>query len=78
LLYEKNDFTYVTLGGTAVVVTGAGFAKVTIGPVDLFGSAGVPPDEHIVMVRLKFIKNAGVPGEWQNWNLWLELLPSIT
>ncbi len=72
LVYEKDDGTQIVLG--TVTETGATRVKTSLGPFDLFATAGVPKGETIPVVRLRAVKDAGVDGEIDGWCLWLRLL----
>jgi hypothetical protein len=72
LRYEKDDGTTVLLG--SVTQAGAGRVKKLIGPVDVFGTGGVPAGEAVPMVRIAAQKAAGVNGTLENWTLWIRYL----
>jgi len=74
LVYVENTTsTTHTLGSTTK--TGAGQVKFTLGPFDVFGTAGVPAGEDVPVVRFKAIKDAGVDGAVEAVTLWLRYLP---
>jgi hypothetical protein len=75
LVYEKDDQTVISLG--SVTQTGSGRVKKNMGPFDVFATPTVPLDESIPIIRLQAIKNAGVDGELDGWNLWVRHLPFI-
>lgn len=75
LVYVKDDGSLVTLGTPTTVPGGAGFQKIMLGPVDVFGSAGVPAGESVPMLGLTAQKAAGANGALTGWCLWLRLLP---
>lgn len=72
LVYQKDNLAVVTLvSGTW---TGAGFVKKTIGPVDVFATAGVPAGETLPIVRLVATKaTSGTMGltAWTIWSVWI-------
>lgn len=69
LEYEKDDESFIVLG--SVVASGAGRVKASIGPLDLFATAGVPGTESIVSIRLRAVKASGVDGTMDGWNIWV-------
>ncbi len=74
VVYQKDDGTFVTLG--SITQVGGGLTKRTIGPLDLYGTAGVPTNEGVPIVRLRAVKDAGTDGEVFTWSLFLRLLPA--
>lgn len=75
LVYEKDDGTQLVLG--SVTQAGSGRVKKSMGPFDLFATAGVPAGETIPIVRLRAVKDAGVDGEIDGWCLWVRHLPAL-
>jgi len=73
LVYQKDDGTFVTLGSTGAF-SGAGIVKRALGPGDVFGTAGVPTNENIAVIRLQATKAAGVAATLWAWVVWVELL----
>jgi hypothetical protein len=73
LTYQDDSTTVVVLGS---VSHAAGWAKKVIGPLDVFGTPGVPTGESVPMIRLHFSKATAGTGECAGWCLWLRLLVS--
>jgi hypothetical protein len=74
LVYQKDNGTQIALG--MATTTGSTEVKSRIGPVDLFGTAGVPAGEDVPVIRMQFQKDAGVDGTCLAWNIWLRFLPA--
>lgn len=73
-MYEKDDGTVVQIG--TVTQSGSGRVKKSMGPFDIFATAGVPAGETIPIIRLAAIKDAGVDGELDGWVVWVRHLPA--
>lgn len=74
LRYTKDDITTVVLGSTTA--TGAAWAKFSLGPFDVFGTATVPNTESIACVRFTAVKDAGATGSVQAVCIWTRFLPA--
>ena len=73
LVYIKDDTTAVVLGtGT---FSGAGMAKRSIGPFDVFATAGVPPGETLPLIRVAVDKVSGTAATVDAWAIMLRLFP---
>lgn len=74
LVYVTDAGVIVPLGGIGILA-GPGFAKAQMGPFDVFGTAGVPPNEVIPMLGMTAQKTAGGNGALLGWTLWIRFLP---
>jgi hypothetical protein len=74
LQYVKDTGVLVMLGSATAV--GAGWAKLSMGPFDVFGTAGVPAGETIPAIVMTAQKNAGVNGTLSAWTIWTRFLAS--
>lgn len=71
---ENTTGTTHTLGSTTA--TGAGLVKFTLGPLDVFGTGGVPGGENVPVLQFHAVKDAGADGTVQAVTLWLRFLPA--
>lgn len=77
LVYEADNLALTQLDPVATTVTSVAAVKTTLGPFDLFATAGLPaPAETIAIIRLRAAKAAGAAGAVEAWSLWLRLLPA--
>lgn len=74
LAYQKDNAIFVPLGSSTFV--GAGYLKRTLGPFDLFATAGVPPGEQIPVVRFACQKLVGGNAFVNTWTVWARFLSS--